>query len=190
MGQFQKIPFCTDYLVILTDCSPKLLRMKKLMILFLAFLFLSNSFANISILTPPKKASELFIPIGTTGQKISLMELSQINQTDLQTFTGRKMGIMEKIAFKAAQKELKNNINPDGTFNKRFAKKLEKRSEGTTGFHAGGFFLGFLLGPIGVLIAYLIKDDKKRNRVKWAWIGWGAWVAIIIIIAASGGAVY
>ncbi len=24
-----------------------------------------------------------------------------------------------------------------------------------------------------VIIAYLINDEKKHNRVKWAWIGWG-----------------
>ena len=48
----------------------------------------------------------------------------------------------------------------------------------TSGFHLGGFALGFLIGPIGVLIAYLIDDDKKRNRVKWAWIGLIAWVVI------------
>ena len=160
------------------------------MILFVAFLLLSNSFANISILAPGKKASELFIPIGTTGQKISLMELSKISQADLQILTGRKMDMMEKIAFKTAQKKLRNNINADGTFNKRFVKKLEKRADGTNGFHAGGFFLGLLLGLIGVLIAYLIKDDKKRNRVKWAWIGWGVWLVILIIIVAGGGVAY
>jgi hypothetical protein len=42
--------------------------------------------------------------------------------------------------------------------------------------------LGFLLGLIGVLIAYLIKDDKKRNRVKWAWLGLLAWVVIWLIV--------
>lgn len=100
--------------------------MKKLLILFVAFLLLSDSFANIGILTPSKKASELFIPIGSTGQRISLMELSQISQADLVTLTGRKMDMAEKIAFKVIQRKLKNSINPDGTFNKGFAKKLEK----------------------------------------------------------------
>lgn len=53
-------------------------------------------------------------------------------------------------------------------------------ASGETGFHAGGFFLGLLLGVIGVIIAYLINDEKKHNRVKWAWIGWGVWVVLLI----------
>jgi hypothetical protein len=154
---------------------------KKFVILVAALLFLSGSFANSIIERPSRKASEIFIPIGATGQKISLLELSQISMDNLQALTGRKMDLMERIAFKAGQKKLKKSINADGTFDKKFAKRLEKNAEGTSGFHAGGFFLGFLLGLIGVLIAYLIKDDKKRNRVKWAWIGFGIWVVIVII---------
>ena len=127
--------------------------MKKLLVFFGAFLFLSNSFANIGILTPPKKASEIFIPIGNTDQKISILELSKISQADLQVLTGRRMNMIEKIAFKAAQKKLRNNINPDGSFNKKFAKKLEKMAEGASGFHAGGVFLGFLLVLFVILIA-------------------------------------
>ncbi len=160
--------------------------MKKLLVILVAFLFLSNSFANIGIEAPPLKASQVFIPIGTTGQKISLMELSQISMDNLQALTGRKMDMMEKIAFKAGQKNLRKHINPDGLFDKKFAKRLEKKVDGTSGFHAGGFFLGFLLGLIGVLIAYLIKDDKKSNRVKWAWIGLAAWLAIVLIWLSTG----
>lgn len=156
--------------------------MKKLFIIPVAFLIFSSSFANISIQAPPLKTSEILIPVGNTGKMISLLELSQISMSDLQAFTGRKMNFLEKISFRAAQKKLNNSIKPDGTFNKKFAKKLDKMADGTSGFHAGGFFLGFLLGLIGVLIAYLIKDDKKRNRVKWAWIGWAIGVAIYLII--------
>ena len=58
---------------------------------------------------------------------------------------------------------------------------MARDGEGQTGFHAGGFFLGLLLGLIGVLIAYLINDDKHRNRVKWAWIGWGVIVVLVLI---------
>lgn len=162
--------------------------MKKLLF-FLVILFLvSSSFANTSVEQPYIKASEIFIPVGGTGQKISLMELSQISIRDMQTLTDRKLGMMEKIAFKAAQKKLRKNINPDGTFNKNLAKKLEKRIEVEGEFHAGGFLLGFFLPLIGVLIAYLINDDRKRRRIKWAWIGSGVWIVLVILfIAANAG---
>ena len=63
---------------------------------------------------------------------------------------------------------------------------MKKRGDGE-GFQAGGFFLGFLLGLIGVLITYLINDDQKRNRVKWAWIGFAIWIGILGVLLATGG---
>jgi hypothetical protein len=104
---------------------------------------------------------------------------------NLQALTGTKMNFAEKVSFKIAQKKLRRSINQDGTIdNKKFQKLFEKRDV-TSGFHLGGFVLGLLLGIIGVLIAYLINDDKKHERVKWAWIGFAIWLVVIIIIAVA-----
>jgi hypothetical protein len=160
--------------------------MKKLFLLFTAVLILTGSFATSSVLLPKTKATEVFIPIGNTGKKISLMELSTISMDNLQTLTGRKMNFAERVSFKITQKKLRKSITSDGTIeNKKLEKLIQKRG-GDTGFHLGGFALGFLLGLIGVLIAYLIHDEHKRNRVKWAWLGLLAWIVIwLIIVAAS-----
>jgi hypothetical protein len=102
---------------------------------------------------------------------------------DVQTVTGKKMKFSERLMFKVAQVQLKKSINDDGTINSGKITKLvsSKGSDVTSGFHLGGFALGLLLSFIGVIIAYLIKDDLKPARVKWAWIGaaislliWGA----------------
>jgi hypothetical protein len=128
----------------------------------------------------------LYIPIGTTGKKISLMELSTIRMDNLEALTGRKMNFAEKISFKVSQKKLRKSIASDGTVESKKLQKLFEKRDGETGFHLGGFALGLLLGIIGVLIAYLIKDDYKRNRVKWAWIVWAIWLGIFLIILAAG----
>jgi hypothetical protein len=157
--------------------------MKKFFFLLTATLIVTCSFSTSTVL-PSKKidARTVFFPIGNTGKKISLMELSTINARDLQKLTGKKMNFAEKISFKVAQKRLSKSINKDGSVtNKKFQKLFQKR-EGATGFHLGGFALGFLLGLIGVLIAYLIKDEYKPNRVKWAWIGWAFWLVLLLII--------
>ena len=156
------------------------------------FLFLLVTF-NVAFTTtlpktkPPLKASEIYLPVGKSGELLSLQDLSVIKIKDFEALTGKKMRLMERIGFKASQNQLRNSIDRDGTFNK---KKLEKyfnrrKADGTTGFHSGGFFLGLLVGLIGVIIAYFIKDEKKKNRVKWAWIGWGIWVVIAIILVAT-----
>ena len=57
-----------------------------------------------------------------------------------------------------------------------------------TGACIGGFFLGLFLGPFGLLLAYIGKDEKKHNRVIWAWIGMAIWTAAFLILIFSSGA--
>ena len=153
--------------------------MKKILVLFVALTVLFTSFAAVTVEAPPTKASEIFLPVGKSGQKISLLELSQISVKDFEALSGQKMKFFEKAGFKLAQRDLRKSINEDGTLNnKNLDKLLKKADDGSGGFHLGGFALGFLLGLIGVLVAYLINDDKKRTRVKWAWLG----VATILVL--------
>jgi hypothetical protein len=88
------------------------------------------------------------------------------------------------VEFRLAQKKLRNSINEDGSFSdKRMEKMFKDEMSGTTGFHLGGFALGLFLFLIGVLIAYLINDDKKSNRVKWAWIGAAAALVFYLLFS-------
>jgi hypothetical protein len=130
------------------------------------------------------KADQVFIPIGKTGQKISYAQLATISLADLQTLTGRKLNLIQRINFRMAQAKIRKSIAVDGTIsNKKIARLFSGKGDaGSEGFHLGGFALGFLLGLIGVVIAYIINDDYKRNRVKWAWIGFGIAVVLNIII--------
>lgn len=147
---------------------------------------LSNVIASAPVSTSPKlpKASEILIPVGKDGKTISLQELATIKQSELEQLTGRKMGLPERIAFHSAQRKLNRGINNEGEITNKRMKKMFY-ADGETGFHLGGFALGFFVGLIGVLIAYLIKDDNKRNRVKWAWIGFGIFIAIYAAVLAA-----
>lgn len=130
------------------------------------------------------RAADIKIPLGASGQTIGLDQLATMKAADLEKMTGKKMGFLRRMEFQLAQRKLRHSINADGTVsNKRLAMMASKEVDGETGFHIGGFALGFFLGLIGVLIAYLINDEKKRNRVKWSWIGLG--VIVVIVILAS-----
>ena len=161
--------------------------MKKAFVFFILVATFSVAYStSYSSDKPPIKASDVFLPIGKSSQMISMQDLAVIKLKDFEALTGKKLNLVNKIGFSIGQKQLRKSINPDGTFNKKkFEKFFDKYAEGSGGFHAGGFFLGLLLGLIGVLIAYLIKDDKKKNRVKWAWIGWVVWLVILAISLAA-----
>jgi len=72
--------------------------------------------------------------------------------------------------------------------NKKLAKLAPGYYDEDKSFHFGGFALGFFLGLIGILIAYIINDDNHSRRVRWAWYGFGIYVVILLIaIAATAG---
>jgi hypothetical protein len=137
---------------------------------------------------PSLDASKIYIPVGKSGQKISLLDLSKISQTDLETLTGKKMNFLDRIAFKKTQKKLNKKINAKGIItDKKINKFFRDYAEGkTSGFHGLGFVLGFFLNWVGIILAYVINDDEdKKNRVKWAWIGFGISVVLWIVIYAA-----
>jgi uncharacterized membrane protein YeaQ/YmgE (transglycosylase-associated protein family) len=163
--------------------------MKKLIAFVLAIAVLNVSIA----VTPPTdggksmNATEIMIPIGKTGQKISLMEFSKLTPAEYQKMANVKLKFFDRIAYKVAMKKLKKSISKDGTItNKKVAKMFSPTTDGDSGFHLGGFALGFLLGLIGVLVAYVVfSDDNKANRVKWSWIGLIASVVLSIILVVA-----
>ncbi len=156
--------------------------MKKSIFLLIAFALFTSSFAASSINVAPKKATEIFVPMANNMQ-ISLKDLSVISLKDFQLISGNNFNLFQKVAFKAGQIKLRNSISNDGNItNKKIIKAIQ--ADNSVGFHIGGFALGFLVGLIGILIAYLIKGDPgvDRNRIKWAWIGFGVWVAVLIAL--------
>jgi hypothetical protein len=156
--------------------------MKKIFILFVAFSLTTTAFAFSGFSFLPKKASEVYLPVGSGGQKISLLDLSKIDVKSFEILSGRHLNFFDRLGFKLAQKKLRKSINADGTIDNKKLNKFLAEGDHTTGFHLGGFALGFLVGLIGVLIAYLINDENKKNRVKWAWIGFGIGLVLYLII--------
>ena len=158
--------------------------MKKLLLLLTAFCFLSTSFGAYEIKPVTKKAADIYLPIGKDS-RISLLDLSVISVKDVEKLTGKKMNFIDRMGFKAGQKKLRKSISADGTITNTKLLRFVNGEGQPTGFHVGGFLLGFFLGLIGVLIAYIAggDDDVKRNRAKWSWIGLGVAVVITLIFA-------
>lgn len=158
--------------------------MKRTLILLALSVMLSSAFAldPVKPANQPLKASAIMIPIGNTGKTISLEALAHITPKEYAQLANKRMNFFERAGFSLGQKKLRNSIREDGTLNSKKLQKMAAKMDGEYGFHLGGFALGFFVGLIGVLIAYLINDDYKSNRVKWAWIGFGTFVVLYILL--------
>jgi hypothetical protein len=117
---------------------------------------------------------------------VTVDALVKMNSREFAEVIGHKLSLKEKIVFRIAQRELRKEIKREGIQSDATLDVRQMMADGEKGFYFGGFILGLLLGLIGVLIAYLMKKDKAFIRSTW--IGWGVWVALVVILlAASGG---
>lgn len=138
--------------------------MKKILVVIAVLFSINISFAAFTVSEPIEKpAAE------TKAQKErAVMEMVvKMSVKDYEVLTGKKMNFAERLSFKITKK--------------RFEKKLAMAEGTSSGFNIGGFALGFFLGLIGVLIAYVFIKDA--NLIKWSWIGAGALVVVLLLTA-------
>jgi len=94
-----------------------------------------------------------------------------------QQLTGKKLSRSQMISLKLAQfkvkKMAKKNKFPDW--------RLLTRDIETNHFNILGFILGIALGPVGVLIAYLI-EGKQSSTFNWALYGAIIWVGVFLLV--------
>lgn len=138
--------------------------MKKILVVVAVLFTVNISFGSFTLPIPAEKPA-----VETKAQKErAVMEMvSKMSVKDYEVLTGKKMNFLERFSFKITKK--------------RFEKKLAMVEGTSSGFNIGGFALGFFLGLIGVLIAYIFIKDA--NLIKWSWIGVGVIVAIAILAA-------
>ena len=115
---------------------------------------------------------------------LSTMTNKQFLTLSPQTYyklTGIKMSFKERMALRIAQKNIRTeikskSIEENATINYEMAV-----GNGESSFRIGGFILGFLLGLIGVGLAYIFSNDKDFIRSTWK--GLGGWVILLLVLA-------
>jgi len=107
---------------------------------------------------------------------MTIKQFLALSPKEYEKLTGKKLSLSQKVSLKIAQAKVKRMSKK----NKQVDLYKFNENVDTSDFSIGGFVLGLLLGPIGVLIAYLIGD---RSVIKWSWIGGIIWLAIVLLVA-------
>ncbi len=163
--------------------------MKKILLFLAGVLIITSSFGTSTLLTPKKlNANEVYIPVGKTGQKVSLMDLSQMKVKEFEALSGKKLKLTEKIEFSLGQKQLRNSINADGTINaKKIAKVAAKAKEMND---KSRHYLTLWLILLGVSIVLDIIAVAAVSPIIWvfgALAGLGALIFFILWLIALAG---
>ncbi|MBR9921019.1 MAG: hypothetical protein GYB31_09285 [Bacteroidetes bacterium] len=132
----------------------KKLNFTHVLVLALFLPFMSQAAVNVSSIAPTAETAENWI------QQLSVEEFLDMSPGDIKARTGKKMNFREKMAFRMARHRVK---------------KAQKRGENLSmaaayddasgDFNLGGFLLGFLLGPIGVLLSLLFGKGAFRSSL-------------------------
>jgi hypothetical protein len=154
--------------------------MKRILTLCLALSFFATSFASpVSSIVVPKKspapnANQILIPIGKSGEKVSLMDLSYMKTKDFETLSGKKLTLANKIAFKMIQKKLRSSMNANGDIkSKVFEKAALKLKKADDKSHN---YLKLCLILLGIAIVLYILGAF----VPFIW-----WIAYLASLAAA-----
>jgi hypothetical protein len=158
--------------------------MKKTL-LFISFLLLAAAgFAAFKAGKKQTMASDYSLNLGADGQKVSLADFVKLGDADFEALTGKKLGFFRKMQFHNQQRSLRKLINSDGTIDEEEVSKTYKDLDSTSGFNLTGFIMGLTLSLVGVLTMYLVKDERKKNRATWAWVGAAFWVLFLVLLIA------
>lgn len=139
--------------------------MKKLYSIFILTVLFSLFNSSYAIISTPNAA---------LGLNTTKTEAGRPSKVDIKTLT---------IA------EMEAKLGHKLTWKQKLAMKLTKKGSGGDGSFGIGFVLGFFVGLIGVLIAYLAFEDEK-DTIRGAWWGFGvsAIIGIIIVVAVLAAA--
>lgn len=145
---------------------------------FLLSLFIFPSYVKGVIHpTPDILSSKLKEVTGSTA--ISLDDIIHLNAKEFGKKRGKKLKLKERLGFFIMKKEIKR-ARKKGKSDAEIIQALSEPND--SGQKTANFLLGFFLGLVGVLIAYLAFKDNAR----YAWYGLLAVFGILLLTTFYG----
>jgi hypothetical protein len=136
------------------------------------------------------QASIISVPVSTISNlKQTPANSNWFDQMDAATFlsltpaavqkmTGKKLNLIQRLSLKHSQKSVQRQLKEGKEVN---IAVMAKRAYGEN-FNWGTFALGFLLGPIGLIIVYLSYYDDRKVARRSAWLGFGLLISVSRLI--------
>lgn len=138
-------------------------RLFTILALCFGILMSTNSFA--AVVEPANSQQET---VTQKSPSITIEDIKTLSAKEIEEKIGQKLNWKQKLAIKLTKNKLAK------------ADKAEDKPAEISGGFGIGLLLGFVLGLIGVLLAYVVFKDKQT--IKGSWIGVLGLVVLIILL--------
>ena len=139
----------------------------------------ANALTDVLVISKPAPSTTIKDP-----NPLSLMTAKQfltLTPQKYQELTGKKMNLVQKVEFKMVQHKVKKMVKRGEVVTMA---DVQKKFEDMSSMNVLGFLLGLILGPVGVIIALILKEtgDVGADTVRWSLYGLLIWLAVVLLI--------
>ena len=138
----------------------------------------ANAFTAATVIVP---ATTAVLTDPNPLSLISAKQFLQLTPKKYEEITGKKLNLFQKVEFKRLQHKVKKMVDRGEVVTMAdVAKKFGDMSS----MNVLGFLLGLILGPVGVVIALILKEtgNVDPSVLKWSLYGLLVWLAIVLIV--------
>lgn len=145
----------------------------------------AKAFTNLVIFSKPaeivKPAEPVILAKPDPLDAITAKQFLSLTPKTFQELTGKKMNLVQKVEFKMLQHKVKKMVKKGEVVTMA---DVKKKFDDMNSMNVLGFLLGLILGPIGVIIALILKEtgDVGPDTVRWSLYGLLIWLAIVLLI--------
>lgn len=112
---------------------------------------------------------------------ITAQQFISLTPQQFQELSGKKLNIIQKAQLRMMQHKVKKMVKKGEVITMA---DVQKKFDDLGSMNVLGFLLGLILGPIGVIIALILKEtgDVGPDVLRWSLYGLLIWLAIVLLI--------
>src|SRR6476660_8191623 len=146
-----------------------------------AVLTFNTANAFTSLVVAPSTPIAIKEPSPNALSLISAKQFLELTPQKYKELTGKKLNLVQKVELKALQHKVKKMVKKGEVVTMA---DVQKKFDEMSSMNLLGFLLGLILGPIGVIIALILKEtgDVGPDTVRWSLYGLLVWLAIVFLV--------
>jgi hypothetical protein len=112
---------------------------------------------------------------------ITAKQFISLTPQKFQELSGKKLNIIQKVQLKIMQHKVRKMVRKGEVVTMA---DVQKKFDDLGSMNVLGFLLGLILGPIGVIIALILKEtgDVGPDVLRWSLYGLLIWLVIVLLI--------